>query len=150
MNQQDYNKIIKQQQEANRKAFEKKKAKDLEKLKAGTFYPKVKKNYWKGFNLKINIKMPKKKPKGKMIKIKKIACELCQTKSSLAFDDHHIVFRSEAPYNKELNNPRNIIYVCRNCHNFLHANKRKNRRQLIRQRKLDKLFSTGSKVKIEL
>ena len=79
-----------------------------------------------------------------------LGCELCHRQDASVYDFHHIVFKSEAPHHPELNNPRNIIYVCRSCHMFLHGSKRENRKHLIKERKLDELFSTGSKVPIRL
>jgi len=52
---------------------------------------------------------------------------------------HHIIYRSEARKHKNLHNKKNLILLCRNCHNWFHA--KKNRRTyLVIERGLQKLF----------
>jgi 5-methylcytosine-specific restriction endonuclease McrA len=55
-------------------------------------------------------------------------------------DRHHIIFKSEAGWHKEINNPLNIVQCCRSCHLKFHS-KNLDRSPLILERGLDKLFS---------
>lgn len=68
-------------------------------------------------------------------------CQLCGKINQPAYDIHHIVFRSEAPKHPALNTPINLIWVCRSCHNYLHRSKRQNRKILVDQRGLEKIFN---------
>ena len=69
-----------------------------------------------------------------------VCCEKCYTKKSISFSTHHIIYRSEKPNHKELNNPLNLIYLCYECHESYHKNK-KSRNELISFRELDKVFN---------
>ena len=71
-----------------------------------------------------------------------MGCEICKITNAMAYDLHHIVFRSEMPNHPELHNPRNIIYICRSCHSFLHGSKRKAREEIVKKRNLEELFNT--------
>lgn len=66
-------------------------------------------------------------------------CELCSVTNREFYDVHHIVFKSEMPKHRNLNNVKNLIYVCRKCHDKLH-DKKGNRKRLVEDRELDKLF----------
>ena len=68
-----------------------------------------------------------------------VCCEKCYTKSSISFSTHHIVYRSEKPHHKELNNPLNLIYLCYECHESFHNDKR-SRNYLILSRGLYNVF----------
>ncbi len=68
-----------------------------------------------------------------------IKCEKCFTNKSIQFSTHHIVFRSEKPNHSELNNIKNLIYLCYECHNSFH-NDKKSRNYLIKERDLETLF----------
>jgi len=77
------------------------------------------------------------------IKERMTNCEFCHfTKQDL--EEHHIVYRSEQPHHKELNNPLNLITICRRCHEKLHG-KKYLRNELIEQRGLNKLFNCNLK-----
>jgi len=69
-----------------------------------------------------------------------IGCEVCTIKAGVIFDRHHIVFKSEMGRHKEINNPLNIIQVCRGCHLRFHA-KKSRRNDIVRERKLEELFN---------
>lgn len=69
-------------------------------------------------------------------------CEICKDRNAMVYDLHHIIWRSEMPNHSKLHDPRNIIYVCRSCHMYLHRNKRVAREKLVRERKLEELFDT--------
>ena len=68
------------------------------------------------------------------------SCELCGTTGAMRYETHHIIFASEVPGHEELHNFRNLIYVCINCHNKLHKNK-KLRNELVKNRNLNELFN---------
>jgi hypothetical protein len=68
-----------------------------------------------------------------------IGCEICKITNGTIFDRHHIIFKSEKYNHKELNNPLNIIQVCRSCHLKLHSKNIK-RKIYIEERGLEKLF----------
>jgi hypothetical protein len=72
-------------------------------------------------------------------KFGKLRCENCKTTRSIQFSTHHIVFRSERPKHPELNNPRNLVYLCYNCHESYHKQKN-SRNHLVEERKLTELF----------
>jgi len=63
-------------------------------------------------------------------------CKIC---GGTTTDRHHITYRSEARKHPNLNDPRNLIDVCRSCHSWLHEVKDR-RRYLIIDRKLWELF----------
>lgn len=65
-------------------------------------------------------------------------CNLCGTTNHV-LDTHHIIYRSEAPKHKSLHDKRNLIVLCRECHNKMHENKNI-RELLVKQRKLHLLF----------
>lgn len=64
-------------------------------------------------------------------------CERCI--SNKPSDVHHIIFRSECPGEKALQAQENLILLCRSCHEWFHKEK-KNRDDLVRERKLWKIF----------
>jgi hypothetical protein len=72
-----------------------------------------------------------------------IGCEMCGVRSGTIFDRHHIIFKSEAYNNVELNNPLNIIQLCRSCHLKMHG-KKSLRDELVEERGLKKLFKYKS------
>ena len=69
-----------------------------------------------------------------------IYCQNCFTTSSYKYEIHHIIYRSELPKHKELNNPRNLIILCELCHKWFH-NKKTRRNDLIVKRKLWEVFN---------
>ena len=66
-------------------------------------------------------------------------CEHCKTTSSLRWETHHIVYRSEKPKHKNLHNINNLIRLCISCHNEFHKNK-KMRNNYVIDRWLNELF----------
>lgn len=67
-------------------------------------------------------------------------CSQCQTPQQYV-DVHHIIFRSEVPNHLNLHNPRNLLIVCRACHNIFHGEDAKQIRvDLIIERRLWELF----------
>jgi len=68
-----------------------------------------------------------------------LVCEKCGTTRSIQFSTHHIVYRSEKPSHSELNNLRNLIHLCFDCHEGYHKDK-KSRNNLIKDRNLTGLF----------
>lgn len=78
--------------------------------------------------------------KKKGIDLEKEGCQLCGRVNSLAYDIHHIVFRSECPNHPYLNDPINMIYLCRSCHSRLHYKKNR-RKQLVQERGLEDIFN---------
>jgi 5-methylcytosine-specific restriction endonuclease McrA len=67
-------------------------------------------------------------------------CQRC-FKGGCFLDCHHLVYQSEAPKHQHLNNPRNLIILCRDCHSYMHEAK-SNRDYLIKERNLTELFGT--------
>lgn len=72
--------------------------------------------------------------------LEELGCELCGRMAGMIFDRHHIIFKSEMGFHPEVNNPRNIVQVCRLCHDGLHG-KRISRKKLIEERNLEELFN---------
>ncbi len=79
-------------------------------------------------------------------------CERCKSNQNID-PPHHIIFKSEAPKHKNLNDPRNLILLCRDCHNYFHGrgkdglgkeptSKKEDRRYLVEERELYKLFNS--------
>lgn len=68
-----------------------------------------------------------------------LVCEKCNTNSSIQFSTHHIIFRSERPDHPELNNLKNLIHLCFDCHEGFHKEK-VSRNYLIKERNLPELF----------
>lgn len=72
-------------------------------------------------------------------------CELCGRSGQIKYDVHHIIYKSEAPGHKNLNDHRNLIvlgkYICGGCgcHDRLHE-KKELRSGLIESRCLYELF----------
>jgi len=71
--------------------------------------------------------------------LKKTYCEYCHI-SRFCLELHHIVYKSEQPNHKELNNPLNLITACRRCHEKLHGDKSL-RNELVEDRGLEALFN---------
>jgi len=69
-----------------------------------------------------------------------VSCQHCGINNSFMWETHHIFFRSEMPNHKHLNNPRNLIVLCCECHRWFH-DKKDNRNSLVEQRGLKELFS---------
>ena len=63
----------------------------------------------------------------------------CKRCGGTAVDRHHIIFKSEARKHLNLNNERNLIFLCRICHNDMHE-KKSRRGMYIKERKLWELF----------
>ncbi len=81
-----------------------------------------------------------------------LCCERCKTTNAI-FDIHHICYKSEYPKHKNIDDPRNLILLCRKCHDFFHGKgkdglgnkpttKKEDRLYLIKERDLDELFKT--------
>lgn len=69
----------------------------------------------------------------------KLCCERCATTESIQFSTHHIIYRSERPSHPMMNDERNLIYLCFDCHEWFHSRK-KNRNYLVSERHLLELF----------
>lgn len=67
-------------------------------------------------------------------------CKHCKRTDKFYYDLHHIIYRSEKPKHEQLHNDRNLILLCRECHNLFHKNK-SIRNKLIDERKLNILFN---------
>jgi hypothetical protein len=65
-------------------------------------------------------------------------CQLCW-KTGVRTDVHHIVYRSEVPRHKHLHSEKNLIVLCRSCHERMHSQK-DFRETLYYSRGLHKLF----------
>ena len=63
----------------------------------------------------------------------------CTTPQNRWFEFHHIIYRSEAPGHPKLHSAKNLIHVCKTCHEKLHNQKRL-RAGLVTDRGLDKIF----------
>lgn len=68
-------------------------------------------------------------------------CEVC-IRSDLPQETHHLVYRSEVPNHTHLNNIRNLIRVCKCCHDKFHEYKPM-RLQYIESRGLVELFGSS-------
>lgn len=68
-----------------------------------------------------------------------LSCQYCGTSNSIAFEVHHIVYRSEAPHHPNLHNPINLILLCREHHKWFHS-KKDRRDELIIERCLWEIF----------
>jgi hypothetical protein len=68
-----------------------------------------------------------------------ISCQHCGINNSFAWETHHIFYRSEMPNHKYLNDPRNLIVLCCECHSWFHE-KKDNRNRLVEERGLKQLF----------
>ena len=65
-------------------------------------------------------------------------CQHC--KKTVSFVDvHHIIWRSEKPGHPDINCKKNLILLCRNCHNEFH-DKKGTRNQLVLDRQLHLIF----------
>ena len=71
------------------------------------------------------------------------SCQHCGI-PTYSLDLHHIFYRSEVPHHKMLNDPINLIWVCRGCHEWFHASK-ENRRKLAEERGLYEVFSKAGR-----
>ena len=69
-----------------------------------------------------------------------IRCEMCGISNSFSFDVHHIIFRSELGKKQDIDNIKNLILVCRDCHDLLHTRKSR-RNPLVIERGLNELYS---------
>lgn len=67
-------------------------------------------------------------------------CQRCGTSNAFKFDIHHIAMKSEVPNHPEMHNKRNLIIVCRKCHNKFHGDK-SIRDGIVKERGLEKLFN---------
>lgn len=68
-----------------------------------------------------------------------IYCENCGVSSSLKFECHHIIYRSEKPLHENLHDKKNLIVLCIKCHNLFHKEK-SIRNEIVKNRELNKLF----------
>lgn len=64
-----------------------------------------------------------------------LCCERCFSQNSIQFSTHHLIYRSERPKHKFLNHLSNLLYLCFDCHEWFHSNK-KNRNRWITKNKL--------------
>lgn len=69
-----------------------------------------------------------------------ISCQYCGINNSFAWETHHIFYRSEMPNHKYLNDPRNLIVLCCECHRWFHESK-ENRKRIVEERGLKELFA---------
>ncbi len=82
----------------------------------------------------------KRELKQKMIDdIGYVHCQHCKRSNGARYEAHHIIYRSEKPGHEHLHDKRNLIIVCKNCHNDFHNNKGK-RNGLVEERGLQKIF----------
>ena len=72
-------------------------------------------------------------------------CERCGVNQSPRFETHHIIYLSEAPDHPEIDNPKNLIFLCIKCHNELHG-KKILRNDIVEKRGLSELFGRNCKV----
>ena len=93
--------------------------------------------------------IPRKYTKNRQIIIEKnknkfgqLTCESCFTDKGGIFETHHIVYRSRKPKHEHIHHERNLILVCRKCHNFYHE-KKGNGQHLIYERNLTELFGNS-------
>lgn len=70
-----------------------------------------------------------------------MSCQHCGITANC--DLHHIFYRSEVPNHEFLNDPINLIWVCRDCHEWFHATK-DNREKLAESRGLMEVFGVKS------
>lgn len=70
-------------------------------------------------------------------------CEHCGIPTQ-SLDLHHIFYRSEVPNHEFLNNPINLLWVCRVCHEWFHENK-DNRKKIAEERGLYDIFSKSGR-----
>ena len=68
-------------------------------------------------------------------------CERCANKSPVAWDSHHVISAGSAPQHHHLHDFRNLILLCRDCHNEVEWHPEQNQKLII-QRKLWELFDT--------
>ena len=66
-------------------------------------------------------------------------CQMCGTSSTLRWETHHIIYRSEAPRHRNLHELDNLLFCCIQCHNNLHSSKA-SRASLVKDRQLYLLF----------
>lgn len=65
-------------------------------------------------------------------------CEDCK-RSDRILERHHIVFRSEKPNHPNIHDKKNLILLCRSCHNRYH-DKKGTRNELVIARELHLIF----------
>ncbi len=81
----------------------------------------------------------------RLLEVGYLQCEECGRSNNID-PPHHIVFKSEKPNHPEIHNKRNLILLCRKCHDFFHGKcknplpKKEARRHLIEERDLVELF----------
>jgi len=78
------------------------------------------------------------------ILIKKHGRVICELHKDCSFEflglqTHHIIYRSEKPKHEHLHSIKNLIKVCLQGHAWFHE-KKSNRNQIVRDRKLNELF----------
>jgi len=66
-----------------------------------------------------------------------MTCKRCGGDQWLA--NHHIVYKSEAGWHSQINNPANLILLCQPCHKWYHDDK-KRRQDLVDERGLVDIF----------
>ena len=71
----------------------------------------------------------------------RLFCQHCGTYSSIKFEAHHIVFRSEKPLHEHLHDAANILICCIGCHNMFHKNKSL-RNDIVNERGLANIFGS--------
>ena len=68
-----------------------------------------------------------------------VCCEYCGRSGQTRLETHHIVFKSEKPNHKHLNDVENLILLCSECHQNFH-HKKYLRNEIVKERNLDKIF----------
>jgi len=68
-----------------------------------------------------------------------IECQACGATSSIKYETHHIIFRSEKPGHPHLHDKQNLVVLCIGCHNHWHKHKSA-RSEILIDRRLDELF----------
>lgn len=113
--------------------------------------PKMRTDYTKSKPKQIPKKVHKWYKSSKLAQVVKHALIVAQTKEKgytwcercgmtcYTLEGHHIFYRSECPSHKHLHTKRNMILLCRDCHEWYHEDK-DNRNATVIERKLWEIF----------
>jgi HNH endonuclease len=71
-----------------------------------------------------------------------LKCERCGATHEPFDPPHHIIYKSERPGHRLINEIINLIFLCQVCHAWYHKRK-ENRNHLVEERGLDELFGKG-------
>lgn len=75
-------------------------------------------------------------------------CEICKRSDSKIYNTHHIYYVSQQPHNEFLHHPKNLIFLCYECHEKFHKGEYKELLSKIEtERGLKELFKSGKIVK---